>query len=531
MSRQLHVYLDGTWNNPDLATNVLKLFRQVKGQEQRVADSASVREHLHRHHDEVEAFYLVGVGAQGEHKGVMEGALGLGLHRRVMDAYVLLSQHYRPGDKIWLFGFSRGAWSARALAGLVGRAGLLPAEVAHSPQAQEEAEHIWMDSKASRASEVIRRGNAFWAAQGDDKPIRMVGVWDTVGALGVPFFNGLRSIDALEKKIFDFADLKLGDRVELGRHALAIDEKRFDFAPTLWQAREGIQQVWFAGAHADVGGGYNETGLSDIALRWMAEEALAAQARIDPLPPTLVGDPCALKHDETQKLQWQLRPIEPRQISLDAVLHPSVMARLDRMSTYRPDALCTLPSVASFFSLQLTGEHEPVITTPQGKDWRSLAVGETKEDLWVFTEKWWNATLLLVRKGERYRVTASGEVFDASIPSGPDGYPSGARWQLKLMERTRRVRDANWFCLIACVHDNKALEARNADTHNMFMGAAEAWQHGLSHEDETSQLVPVGAKGEFVADRDGYLFLFVNDTGFAYSNNLGKLTADITRLA
>jgi uncharacterized protein (DUF2235 family) len=218
--------------------------------------------------EELIAFYLQSIGNGGRSQGLLGGTQGIGLHDSMIDAYLLISQVYQRGDKIWLFGFSRGAWAARSLGAFIARSGLIPAADADDDSAADQAEKIWLNYKEDRGK---KRGGRFWRHH-DETPIRMIGVWDTVGELGVPVFNGLRLVDRDELRFLKFSDCELSPRVEHARQALAIDEERADFVPTLWDEREGIKQVWFPGAHADVGGGYENRGLSDIALEWMMQE-------------------------------------------------------------------------------------------------------------------------------------------------------------------------------------------------------------------------------------------------------------------
>jgi uncharacterized protein (DUF2235 family) len=143
----------------------------------------------------------------------------------MIDAYLLISQVYQRGDKIWLFGFSRGAWAARSLGAFIARSGLIPAADADDDSAADQAEKIWLNYKEDRGK---KRGGRFWKHH-DETPIRMIGVWDTVGELGVPVFNGLRLVDRDELRFLKFNDRELSPRVEHGRQALAIDEERADF--------------------------------------------------------------------------------------------------------------------------------------------------------------------------------------------------------------------------------------------------------------------------------------------------------------
>ncbi|HOL65230.1 MAG TPA: DUF2235 domain-containing protein, partial [Accumulibacter sp.] len=246
MSKQIVVCMDGTWNDPIQRTNVYRLFEMLPGDETSVEEKGPIRSHLVKQDQDLVAFYLESVGNGGRTQSLLGSTQGIGLHDCMIDAYVLVSQVYRQGDKIWLFGFSRGAWAARSLGAFIARTGLIADVDATENGAADLAEKIWLDYKEDRGK---KRGGRFWRHH-DETPIRLIGVFDTVGEFGVPEFNGLRMADRDELRFLKFADRDLSKRVENGRQALAIDERRADFMPTLWTEREGIRQVWFAGAHA-----------------------------------------------------------------------------------------------------------------------------------------------------------------------------------------------------------------------------------------------------------------------------------------
>lgn len=526
MAKNIVICMDGTWNDPTERTNVYNLFRALDAGEP-VDGNAASGPYLRREADGMLAFYIEGVGAKGRSQGFLGGTLGVGLHARVLHAFLLGSQAYAKGDKFWIFGFSRGAWSARSLAGLISNAGLLPPMEATGQEGIEKAEAIWLETKTKG---TLDRAQAFWNAN-DPVPIQLVGVWDTVGALGIPFFNGIKAFDRAEKALFDFADLKLSPRVKHARHAISIDEQRKDFEPTLWEPRQdsSIRQVWFSGVHADVGGGYPETGLSDIALEWMVAEAAALDAKLgldlkrvnpDPRP-----DPKQDRHDEASKKLWQLRPVEPRRVPADASLHSSVIERLQVRTDYRPAALRRHPEVAPLFADPLP--KEDIFQPDEWLPASHLKENEEVEDD-VFAQNCWNAVQLEVKKGERYEIVASGKWKDKDYEAPASGYES-PNDLMKRLEGTRRVKDKPWFCLIACVHKDPTLESRNPDAGNMVTGILQSLTHSVGTHDAESQLVGVGQEGHIEPDRDGYLYLFANDSAWAYSNNSGYLTVKVRR--
>ncbi|GAA1469161.1 DUF2235 domain-containing protein [Microbacterium thalassium] len=270
--KRLVVCCDGTWNKPDNkdVTNVAKIARTVQNDP---APAGGVYQLV---------YYISGVGG-GSYAAdrVLGGAFGFGLSHNVIACYRFLAQNYEPGDEIFIFGFSRGAYTARSLAGMIGRVGLLTEESLVEDRLRD-AVHMYQRKElpegAFGASVEEFKHDHCHAAK-----VHFLGVFDTVGALGVPGFRWRSP---------RFHDVQLGGSVVRARQALAIDETRLIFAPTFWQIPddappgtptedERVKQVWFEGAHSDIGGGYSETGLSDTALLWMVREAHEAGLTFD----------------------------------------------------------------------------------------------------------------------------------------------------------------------------------------------------------------------------------------------------------
>ncbi len=296
--RNIALCFDGTWNSDDRAspTNVVKTSQAL------VPKTAAGTPQLR--------YYDRGVGT-GRFDRVRGGVVGLGLARNVELAYVWLSSHYRSGDRLFLFGYSRGAYTARSLAGLLGlcgvpdpercaAAGLSVADIAlegmtiyRRPRGAERTERAarHVETFAVPQATADHPGPATPAAA-DRQPgpaapahpcqVHFVGVWDTVGALGVPV-TWLNWIGARRHR---FHDVRLDRHIRHACHAVAIDEGRRPFAPTLWANRpaagQQVEQLWFPGVHSDVGGGRPSTALSDRALLWMWARAHAAGLALDP---------------------------------------------------------------------------------------------------------------------------------------------------------------------------------------------------------------------------------------------------------
>ncbi|MBA4492348.1 DUF2235 domain-containing protein [Paracoccus sp. S1E-3] len=205
---------------------------------------------------------------------IMGIAMGHGMGARIRDAYGWLASAYRPGDRIFLMGYSRGAFAIRSLAAMIGRVGLLRADAA----TERNIRTVWRmyrdaGSAAARADLRARLCH-------DSAPINMLGVFDTVMALGIR----LPVLWMMTEPRFRFHDQHLGDDVLLGAQALALDETRAAFQPILWNSagRTGgrIVQMWFKGYHADIGGqlsGYEAARpLANIPLVWMLGQAESA---------------------------------------------------------------------------------------------------------------------------------------------------------------------------------------------------------------------------------------------------------------
>jgi uncharacterized protein (DUF2235 family) len=360
MPKNIVFCADGTWNGPGMPdsdstakpiTNVFKLFLNLDGkdlpgtmllareQERQLtdADGAVVQA----------AKYLHGVGDSSNFLvQALGGGIGAGLIERIVRGYTFVSRNYVAGDRIFLIGFSRGAYTARALAGLIAGQGLLDATTLNlddKPMAYRLGAAVWFDYRRQkgppadadwfgRLQNIVADLPAFLQAPPSAARVAAtmaaVAVWDTVGALGIPEFSmSDRQID-----VFQFADRALSAKVAAGLHAVAVDEQRADFSPTLWDADPArIAQALFPGAHADVGGGYptNESGLSDGALAWMIAGLtnfgvrFAAEPTYVPAP-----DPAGPSHRPWEEVPWTLLPRAARAFPSGLFLSQPLVARL-----------------------------------------------------------------------------------------------------------------------------------------------------------------------------------------------------------
>ncbi|WP_342669599.1 DUF2235 domain-containing protein [Azospirillum thiophilum] len=209
---------------------------------------------------------------------IFGGAFGLGLDKKIKDGYRFLASRYKDGDPVFILGFSRGAYTARSLVGLIRNAGLLPAAKA---DLTDEAYALYRKRDDGPDVEAAKR---FRDTNGSRPiPIHFLGVWDTVGALGVP----LGICRQLDEELYGFHDTELSSLVRNAVQALAIDEHRKIFAATLWNPKakpaRRMEQRWFAGCHSNVGGGYADDTLSNIALKWMMDHAAFCGLALDPI--------------------------------------------------------------------------------------------------------------------------------------------------------------------------------------------------------------------------------------------------------
>ena len=242
-------------------------------------------------------YYSAGVGASLGGLSIWDGMTGADLDQHLLDAYLFLSFNYEPGDHLYLFGFSRGAYTVRSLAGLLRKCGILRREHVNKAgvalQLYRDAQIVPDSSKAAHfryahaiAWPRIDKAAKEFGAPSAELRIRYLGVWDTVGSLGIP---RVLPVAVGVNRRYQFHDTSLSRAVEFARHAVAIDEKRAAFAPTLWSNLHKLNtpgappralQHWFPGDHGGVGGGGNAQGLSNCALLWVLEAAEQAGLKL-----------------------------------------------------------------------------------------------------------------------------------------------------------------------------------------------------------------------------------------------------------
>ncbi len=520
--RRIVIFCDGTSNRPDqlsegiaAPTNVFRLFSNLEKSEAQTAwYDAGVG-------TETSSETLTGktlgaiakmigwvkatpfFGAFVKFRTLIEAGFGVGITENIVQAYCEIVRRYQPGDRIYLIGFSRGAYTARCVAGVIRRCGLLRAE-----NVRYSADVVRLFRMRRETDKNVPIHQSYVHAQ--LPPVEFLGLFDTVGSLGVPmwgwWFNAL--------KFFRNTPLSTDPSPICVHvyHAMAMDERRAQFFPTpfdktlpagAWTTT--LKEVWFRGAHCDVGGGYADPGLSDIALEWMLGACMAHGLVFQRgLQASLRPDPLARLHDELQRQPaWRLLGSWPRWHPAADSLHPSV--------TVRAKAIAGL------------GRHD---MTWVGYQPESFTAGGQRE--------WDRTGLILMGAGERYRLTwQSGEWRDEECPPcGPSGQP-GSEFLRRLFRFRRRLPAENYMTLCITLAGPRAWPLRE--------GGLMRLAHYLFIRDPLElrqQIAPVGRdlrnRGDSVViqnnGEDCLLHLFANDAWMTAANNSGGLEMTLQRL-
>ena len=279
--RRLVLLFDGTWNKPESHTNVERLRRLIAP-----VDAFGNAQLIN---------YIPGVGVKRGITHLLGGAFGYGLSGNVLDGYRWLCRTWQPGDDIYLFGFSRGAYTARSLGGLICKCGLLK-RAPDGTVSKDAVSHAYDFYRDIGVKPGDPAAVAFRADRSIEVDIHFIGVWDTVGSLGIP---DTASWFPFARVRYQFHDTELSKIVKYAYQALALDEHRGDFKPALWtrnpstvkpgesmtskkREQREIEQRWFIGSHSDVGGGNDCDGagrkpdpLPDLPLAWLQRKAMA----------------------------------------------------------------------------------------------------------------------------------------------------------------------------------------------------------------------------------------------------------------
>jgi hypothetical protein len=505
----LVISCDGTWNTADqqdggvpAPTNVCRLHTCVAGQ-----SATGVAQ---------KKYYHPGVGTEpGLINKVLGGGIGLGLDRNIQSAYAWLCRNYQPGDAIYLFGFSRGAYTVRSLGGFAARCGLLDLGGLSDDEVWKRVETVFRSGYRKRSQtreDWLKQGWKFHQSTpgSHDVTIHLIGVWDTVGALGIPDHLGLLNLlDDPDK--YQFHDTMLSGKVAHGRHAIALDEMRGAFQATLWtKVKPGhdVKQVWFPGVHSDVGGGYRETGLSDSALKWMIEEAAALGLGFNEQMTRQIAPDCrGLLHDSLEGLFRHL-PTQPRSAP---ALHESG------------------PRLHA--SLVERRQSPPISQAPYGES-RTLRPGESTT-LPIFAINPWNATGLYLEAGVTYKFSAEGQWLDRTVACGPGGTTDGNFQPAEVFHVLAGIFGQAEI-LFKKLSGNKAADFWTTKRHEElnWFSLVGSIANGACEEDEMGpdEAIAIGAGCEHNPKRSGYLYCYANDAWHFYSNNRGSVQLTVTRV-
>lgn len=496
----LVVCCDGTWQSVAAHSNVSRLHAAI-------VPAAG----------DPKPLYVRGVGVSRNPVDVLRGGLtGAGLDRSITDGYRWLVRQFRRGDRISVFGFSRGAYTARSLAGMIGRVGLVDGSGLDAGGIDDAVARAYARYRTARAAPDDTSWSAglrFAYRAGDpDIPVAFIGVWDTVGALGIPAYVGVPDLTGSRKR-YEFLDVVLNRHIPHARHAVALDEMRGPFRPTLWRdvaSGQDVQQVWFPGDHSDVGGGHADKGLSDGALDWMMREATDAVGLVFDR-----GRIRGFRPDAGGALHGGWRG--PAAAAMEVVMQPRPRA-VPRVDHRQPD-----PRVAaSAYERQEAAGYRRTRTLSRPGDDATVTVP---------ADQVWTATGLWLEPG-RYRFIASGRWQSAGHPSGPDGESSGLHHSGGTLSRlvgigqnalrrllnnpdaevlgARREPALPWLSLIAAVANEETDAA------------------GKTRHEDQHLLVGTGATAR--VERPGYLHAFPNDAWGFYGNNRGSVRLTVTRL-
>ncbi|HYD17948.1 MAG TPA: DUF2235 domain-containing protein [Patescibacteria group bacterium] len=357
MGKKIVLCFDGTWNTPENETNIHKIYEAVGPESEKLR-----------------RFYYTGVGTEGGPlKRVFAGAIGEGIADKIRQGYDDLASIYEPGDQIYIFGFSRGAFAARCLANMVASFGL-PTRYYDSPEFSTSSYSVELGDKIFKAykrrdDEMPLELRNHCVAKAE---VQMLGVFDTVASLGIAALHG--GVSTLR---YGHLDAEWHPNILNTYQALAIDEKRPEFKPMrfkkgpgAWDPNHGMEQVWFPGVHSDVGGGYDQSGHAENALSWMIKRSQGAGLAFDAAK---IGEYAVQAHEELADIHESWNPLwgpaRVRDIPEGSAISGYVeLARA--IGDYNP---CNLPFNGAAAKVSPDGADIPA-SKPQPGDWVPLKV-------------------------------------------------------------------------------------------------------------------------------------------------------------
>jgi len=512
--KRLIICCDGTWNSPEQEdngvpspTNVFKLYNAIADKDNDLNISQL-------------KYYHPGLGSEGGFlQSLGGGAFGVGISRHICSAYHWLASHYEEGDQIYLYGFSRGAFTVRSLSGFLG-CGLLNLNNVDVNESWEQVHKAYKQAyRKKKPLQHLDHQDWNYFHHGEATPIRFIGVWDTVGALGIP--DDLELLNIFDnKKKWQFHNTDLGNHIETARHAMAIDEIRSSFCVTRWKNAEShpdAVEKWFPGVHADVGGGYANCDLSHGALIWMITESAATELKFrNGTALSFSMDPLGVMHNSYRgifaKLRSRPRNIPSMGIENKQLFHPGALKRQQASPiSYRP--------------------YHPTTTLKPGE---SFTID-------IFADTRWNETSLYLHQGDQYTFTAQGKWRDSKDSCDWKGTQDGKLTAGDILRGTssflgefenlykaltsnessdfigtKRIEELNWFTLVGAIANDsgskKVVKNDGSPAPHQYVELA-------AHE-----TVPLKI------DAAGYLYCFPNDVWTLYGNNHGSISLIIKRV-
>lgn len=295
-------------------------------------------------------YYDAGIGSSGVNSWkTFAGLFGWGLNANLREALLFLAQHYQDGDEIYLFGYSRGAYTVRALASIIKASGILPRSIFATKSASDRdglakacvKNYRRLPGSVKRLSSPALREHLMWPEECGhtvDK-VKFIGVFDTVDSVGMPF-RSIRKLIAWPyekltgKRLWSFHD-RYATTADVCRQALALDEQRTAFTPNVWEENDDenqadILQVWFAGVHGNVGGGLGKDEVAKVPLTWLAKQAQRQGLALNHAELAKYerqADPMGALADSREGLLGRIQSYSRRDVSASSRLHESVVQR------------------------------------------------------------------------------------------------------------------------------------------------------------------------------------------------------------
>lgn len=601
VSKNIVICCDGTWNfaeqkddGKDAPTNVCKIYQaidptrdgfdtpQLAWYDQGVGAELGPAGKLLSLFGKLLASKVPGLEKLGP---LVEGATGLGVAENIREAYTWLCRVYAPGDRIFLFGFSRGAFQVRSLSGLIYTVGLLKssahnyARTAFRKYEQFRPRNIGKDHARGDTREArahLSDDEAELFHDHDALRIHFLGVWDTVAGLGLPMWGW--SFELLRIRT-SYHNTTVVPCVDHAYHAVAMDEHRSSFMPILLKAPANfkgvLEQRWFRGAHADVGGGYADTSLSDVALEWMMDRAEQAGLRFTPRRRLAIRpDSLGSLHDEAVRTTaYAMAGLWPRMFPLSVPLreaaqahfgiqadefddvgewHGSVSERSQRLAA--EERAQRFHPASRLLRLALAPDKDaPALwdraeRDPRDVEWQLILPHQPPPRFLVYAARIWSPSGVVLIKGRRYwihevkpaldgrRALRTRKWFDLDDAADADGKSSlrilceaWRRWRLFsvrfIFAAAKRYPDAQWFQLIGMINKPTHWDRRTLSTLRLLFYLLIRDPRALLYRQ-----FALGRNVTFVANASGPFYCYANDLWIAAGNNSGAIEMQIIDL-